>query len=148
MTILNPSFSPILSVCFIFALSWTHVSFAITLKEHWARGISENHMPPLPAAAAGPIFHIDPDLLFEKSFVSFDASHDNIFESLQRHTTAAHQIAASGDKSTELPYVLCGPQTYAKEARSLLTQVTGRIRHQVCAILQANGSKPLKFFFL
>jgi hypothetical protein len=112
---------------------------ANTLKAHWGilRSVGEPHSLLLPPSAAGPVFHIDPDLLFGSSLAEFDSLHEATFDSLQRHTAAAHRssrLSSSRDEEIQdlaLPYVLCGPQTSAKQVRHELEKWTGRARHRV-----------------
>jgi hypothetical protein len=76
-----------------------------------------SHASPLPLAAAGPILHVDLDLVSRKPTV-----RASFFDALLEDETATRAAAASDSR---FPYVLCGPQSSSSKARREISAASG-----------------------
>jgi hypothetical protein len=75
------------------------------------------HAAPLPLVAAGPILHVDLDLVTRKP-----AIQASFFDALLEDETATRAAAASDSR---FPYVLCGPQSSSSKARREISAASG-----------------------
>jgi hypothetical protein len=100
----------------------TSANHDIALHAHF-RGLIEtqahtfSHAAPLPLAAAGPILHVDLDLVSRKTAVQAP-----FLKAILEEETATRAAAPS---DTRFPYVLCGPQSSSREARREIAAASG-----------------------
>jgi hypothetical protein len=101
----------------------SHDEFIAHMRAQHGDG-SPRRATALPASAAAPVLRFDPTLFAARGGGAADdsaAAGAAVYDAMLAHE-AALRVAAP---HTEFPYVLCGPQPHAADARAAIAAVTG-----------------------
>jgi hypothetical protein len=125
------------SVLIVVSVLASHDEFLTHMRAQ-RRDASPRRAAALPAAAAPPVLHFNPALFADEDLEVHRAQEapggsqeavggEAVYGAMLAHEEKARAAAPHA----EFPYVLCGPQPHAKDARAAIAAVTGLTRTPV-----------------